>query len=111
MIIFPITGTGIPSSTTISTVTPGTGANLGYSTVILNKSATASGTNVVLALSGSGTSVPTRTLIDSLSGYAEYAAYTSINTAIPTIQLNTLNYLNTGAGIGINIEMGGKIRS
>lgn len=105
-----VTGTGIQSSTTISSVTLGTGSNgtpLGYSTVVLNKSATATGTNVVLTLSGTGTSIPSRTSIDNLSGYAEYTAYTIINNAISSIQLSTLNYLTTGAGIGINIEMGG----
>jgi hypothetical protein len=96
-----ISGTGLQSATTISgTPVLGTGAALGTCTVTLNKTTNANVTNGILIVSGS---TQTRTL-QTISNSDDY---TTINNAIPTIQTNTLSYLNTGAGIGINIEMGG----
>jgi hypothetical protein len=106
-----IVGAGIQSATTISSITIGTGSNgtaLGYSSVIMNKTATSTTTNTFATLSGTGTSAISRTLptISSYTGFSN-GDYTTINNAVPTIKTNTISYLNSGAGIGINIEMGG----
>ena len=106
-----IAGTGIQSATTISSVTAGTGSNgipLGYSSVVMNKTATATTVNTYAILSGTGTSAIARTLptISSYTGFSN-GDYTTITNAVPTIKTNTISYLNGGAGIGINIEMGG----
>ena len=50
---------------------------------------------------------PTSRTTPTISGYANYANWTTINAGTNTIKTNTISYLNTGAGIGINIEMGG----
>jgi len=99
-----ISGTGIPANTTISgTPVLGTGTALGTCTVTLSNAITATGTNVVLTVSGSAQTRSTPTI----SGYASYANWTTVNSSINTIKTNTISYLNTGAGVGINIEMGG----
>ena len=107
-----ITGTGIPNGTTISTVTPNTGdgtagiGGYGTATVVISNPATISGTNVILTLSGTGTSIPTRTE-PTISSYSNYGDWTTINNNLGNLQTNVLTYLNGGAGLGINIEMGG----
>jgi hypothetical protein len=106
-----IAGTGIPSATTVSGVTLGTGSNgtpLGYSSVVMNQTATQTSTNTFATLSGAGTSSISRTLptISSYTGFSN-GDYTTITNAVPTIKTSTISYLNGGAGIGVNIEMGG----
>jgi len=94
------TFSGIQSATTIvGTPVLGTGSALGTCTVTLSKTTTANGTNVILVVSGSSQTRTLQTISNS--------DYTTINNAVSTIQTNTLSYLNAGAGIGINIEMGG----
>jgi hypothetical protein len=92
--------TGLQSGTTISgTPVLGTGAALGTCTVTLSKTTNATATNVILVVGGASQTRTLQTISNS--------DYTTINSAIQTIQTNTLSYLNAGAGIGINIEMGG----
>ena len=99
-----ISGAGIPVSTTISgTPVLGTGTALGTCTVTLSNAITATGTNVILSVSGSAQTRTTPTI----SGYASYSDWTTVNSSTNTIKTNTISYLNTGAGLGINIEMGG----
>ena len=51
---------------------------------------------------------PTTRTIPDISGYGtSYENWGVVNSSINTIKTNTLGYLNTGAGLGINIEMGG----
>ena len=51
---------------------------------------------------------PTTRTIPTISGYGtSYTNWGVVNSSINTIKTNTLGYLNTGAGLGINIEMGG----
>ena len=95
-----ISGTGLQSATQISgTPVLGTGAALGTCTVTLNKTTNANVTNGILVVSGATQSRTLQTISSS--------DYTTVNNAIPTIQTATLSYLNSGAGIGINMEMGG----
>ena len=107
-----ITGTGIPNGTTISSVTPNSGGGisgiggLGTATVVMSANATISGTNVILTVSGTGTSIPSRTE-PTISSYSNYSDWTTINNNLGNLQTNVLTYLNGGAGLGINIEMGG----
>jgi len=107
-----ISGAGIPNGTTVTTVTPNTGdgtngiGGYGTATVVISNNATVSGTNVTLTLSGTGTSIPTRTEL-TISSYSNYSDWTTINNNLGNLQTNVLTYLNGGAGLGINIEMGG----
>jgi len=107
-----ITGTGIPNGTTVTTVTPNTGdgtngiGGYGTATVVISNNATVSGSNVILTLSGTGTSIPTRTE-PAINSYSNYSDWTTINNNLGNLQTNVLTYLNGGAGLGINIEMGG----
>ena len=99
-----ISGTGIPASTTISgTPVLGTGTALGTCTVTLSNAITATNTNVILVVGGSAQTRSTPTI----SGFGSYANWTTVNSSINTIKTDTISYLNTGAGVGINIEMGG----
>jgi hypothetical protein len=103
-----VTGTGIPAGTTISSI------NFTAGTATLSQAATATsvstaGTNYdgsILTIVGAPSVVRIVPNISSqpVHAQADFAAISNIKT---TIQTNTVNYISSGAGIGINIEMGG----
>ena len=98
-----VTGIGIPTSpaTTIVSYTAAT------KVLVLSQAATATNTNVTLNISGT---TPTRTAptLPSDSSYNTVKAdRTTIQNAKPAIKIAVVTYLDSGAGLGINIEMGG----
>jgi hypothetical protein len=103
-----ITGAGIPTGTTIGSI------NFANGTATLSQSATASsvlvaGTNydgTILTIVGAPS---ISRILPSVTGQSANAQadFTAIGNAKTTIQTNAVNYISTGAGIGINIEMGG----
>jgi hypothetical protein len=98
-----VTGIGIPNSpaTTIVSYTAAT------KVLVLSQGANATNTNVILTISGT---TPTRT-VPTLPSDASYntvkADRTTIQNAKPAIEIAVVSYLDSGAGLGINIEMGG----
>jgi len=98
-----ITGIGIPNipATTVVSYTPST------KVLVISQPATASTAHTKLVISGT---TPTRTTptIPTDSSYTQVKAdRTTIVNAKTNIQTNVTAYLNAGAGLGINIEMGG----
>jgi hypothetical protein len=103
-----ISGTGIVSGTTISSINFTTG------TATLSQAATASsvsagGTNYdgsILTIVGAPSVTRVAPIITAQpsSAQTDFATIASNKTSI---QANAVNYISTGAGIGINIEMGG----
>jgi hypothetical protein len=96
-----VTGIGIPSATTVVSYTPAT------KVLVISQPATASTAHTVLIISGT---TPTRVVptIPTDSSYAQVKAdRTTIVGAKASIKTDVTAYLNSGAGLGINIEMGG----
>jgi len=98
-----VTGIGIPISpaTTVVSYTAAT------KVLIISQPATASTAHTKLVISGT---VPTRTTptIPTDSSYTQVKAdRTTIVNAKTSIETNITTYLDGGAGLGINIEMGG----
>ena len=103
-----VTGTGIASGTTIS------GINFATGTGTLSQPAVASSTSVagtnydttILTIVGAPSVVRTVPVITGQSSTVQTDAATIVSNK-STIQTATIAYLNSGGGIGINIEMGG----
>jgi len=103
-----VTGNGIPTGTTIS------GINFSTGTATLSQNATSSSTLVagtgydgtVLTIVGAPSVVRTVPVITGQSSTVQSDAATIVSHK-SAIQTAAVAYLNTGAGIGINIEMGG----
>jgi hypothetical protein len=103
-----VTGNGIPAGTTIGSINFTTG------TATLSQSATASSTSVagtnydgtVLTIVGAPSVVRTVPVITGQSTTVKTDAATIVSNK-SAIQTAAVAYLNSGAGIGINIEMGG----
>ena len=103
-----ISGNGILNGTTISSVTPGTGEQLGTSAIVISNAATITGTYITLTLSGAGATIPVHTR-PTITGQASNLVtdFYNLIAGIANIQSQTIIYLNTGANLGINIEMAG----
>jgi hypothetical protein len=103
-----ITGIGIPTGTTIGSINFTTG------TAVLSNPATATsvstgGTNydgTILTIVGAP-SITRITPNISNQSYSSQSDFSKINAQRIAIAASTVNYISNGAGIGINIEMGG----
>ena len=96
-----VTGIGIPGGTTVVSYT--------YATKILvvSQAATLSTPHAALVISGSTPSRVLPTIPTDVSYNQVKADRNTIRAAKPAIKVGVTNYLDSGAGLGINIEMGG----
>ena len=96
-----VIGVGIPNSTTVVSY------NATTRVLVLSANASASNTNTILAIGGTYASrtEPTAPVDSSYNNVK--ADRTTLQNAKSGIETNVTTYLDQGAGLGINIEMGG----
>ena len=105
-----VAGMTLPSSAYFASgaTVSNTSTYLSTGTIVLSANAAQSGSNITLTFSGGTAPVRTNPTLPSTGTYAtSYNDRATIQSAKSSIQTSVTNFLNAGANLPVNIEMGG----